>query len=256
MIQLAVLGSPIEHSLSPIIHGAAYEYLGVAAQYGKFEVRESDFATFISDHEPDKWRGFSLTMPLKEVGFEATESVSPRAVCAGAINTLVSSGTGWNGTNTDISGFSRLLEPLDFERVTILGAGGTARAALVALSETSAKVQVLRRNPLRDKSLLNANPNIEILDWAKVEAAFECDLLINCTPAGALEGLKPTSGEVGAIIDSLYSPWPPPLFQLVKAERLLSGKDLLVSQALEQIALFAGVEFENNEMFRKLRALI
>lgn len=256
MIRLAVLGSPIEHSLSPIIHDAAYKYLGITAQYEKFEVRESGFSEFILEHPADIWRGFSLTMPLKEIAFEAASKFEPRALQAGAINTLVANEGSWRGFNTDVSGFSGLFKSIEFEEVSILGAGGTARAALVALSDYPAKIKVYRRSSKRDTSLFKANANIEISDWGSLSSAFKCDLLINCTPAGALDALAESPGKIAAAIDSLYSPWPPPLFRLAKAATFFSGKDLLVSQAIEQISLFSNSDFARDDMFKRLRSLI
>lgn len=256
MIRLAVLGSPIKHSLSPVIHNAAYRYLGVPAQYEKFDVTEDGFKAFISEHQADKWRGFSLTMPLKEIGLEVAKDVDSRALQAGAINTLVSDGANWRGVNTDVSGFMGLFQSVKFDRVSILGAGGTSRAALVALSAFPVKIRVFRRNKMRDAGLLTANRNIEIVDWEGLTSSIESDLLINCTPSGSLDEISLHFGQIQAAIDSLYSPWPPPLTQLVSAKTFFSGKDLLVSQALEQISLFADMQFDRDEMFERLRSLI
>lgn len=255
-MRLAVLGSPIAHSLSPLLHNAAYRHLGVVADYQKCEVNSEEFAKFLETHPPNYWRGFSLTMPLKEIGLQFSQEVEARGIQAGAINTLISNGVSWRGVNTDISGFEGLFESIEFERVSILGAGGTARAALVALASVSAHIKVFRRNSRRDADLLRAHPDIAILDWGDLRSATNCDLLINCTPTEASGDLAGLSGKIETVIDSLYSPWPPPLFQSIQAVSAYSGKDLLVAQALEQISLFSGVQFEKAEMFARLRTLI
>ncbi|MEY3430871.1 MAG: hypothetical protein RJB30_803, partial [Actinomycetota bacterium] len=125
MIHCAVLGSPIEHSLSPLLHQRAYEFLGIAGSYNRFRVEESELAAFLERHKPGQWRGFSLTMPLKERALEVANRIEASAIKANAINTLVASEDGWTGFNTDVRGFASLLENLSFESVSILGAGGT-----------------------------------------------------------------------------------------------------------------------------------
>lgn len=256
MKRLAVLGSPIEHSLSPLIHNVAYRELGIAAQYEKFEVSAANFRDFMESHQPVDWNGFSLTMPLKEIGLEVAGEVDECANLAGAINTLVSRDGIWQGRNTDISGFRELFSKFDFTNVSLLGAGGTARAALVALSGLAVDTRVFRRNVERDTALRKAHPKIEIVDWMDLNLAFDSELLINATPFGALEGLEGRLGSVEVVIDALYAPWPPPLFKLVEAKKVFSGKDLLVAQALDQIELFSETRIDRTAMFDKLRSLI
>ena len=254
MLKLAVLGSPINHSLSPRIHQAAYELMGVAASYERFEVDEDSFKDFIETHQD--WNGFSLTMPLKAIGMDVCGFATSTAKKISAVNTLVSKDGIWNGHNTDVLGFDYLLKNMDLRDVAILGAGGTAKAALYALAGKEIGARVYRRSTNRDAQLLNANSRVEILPWDEIGDAFSATLLVNTLPITAfdaeIKALKPR----GDVLDSLYHPWPTPLSQSTDPSRYSSGKDLLVAQALFQIELFSNTSIDKDEFFKRLRALI
>lgn len=255
-MKLAVLGSPISHSLSPKIHGAAYQTLGLQAEYGSHEVSESIFLDFIETHSPSKWRGFSLTMPLKEIALSVCQEVEEVARSIGAINTLVSNEKGWIGYNTDVAGFSYLFAQMELNEIAILGAGGTAKAALSALASLGKSAKVFRRNSKRDESLKRISAGVEIMDWRDVSEAFESTLLVNTLPISAFEQPELRSNPRGEVIDSLYYPWPTPLMATAKERVLFTGKDLLVAQALFQIELFSGRTIDKPRYFKELRALI
>jgi shikimate dehydrogenase len=261
MMKLAVLGAPITHSLSPKIHSAAYRLLGVDAQYDRFEVSSSSFFDFMSDHLPDEWKGFSLTMPLKELSLNICTEVEESARKISAINTLVSSSNGWIGYNTDISGFIYLLKQYEsmqgeLENIAILGGGGTAKAALSALDSLGATAKIYRRDGKRDPALRASSAGVEIVDWQKMEEAFTSSLLINTLPSSAFDTSEILRIPKGKVIDSLYYPWPTPLMTLADDQVIYTGKDLLVSQALYQIELFTGLTFDKSDFFSKLRQLI
>ena len=171
MLKLAVLGSPISHSLSPQIHTEAYRILGIEADYGRFEVDEASLGSFIKTHTD--WSGFSLTMPLKEKGLELCSEVSESVKVIGALNTIVANNGKWLGYNTDVMGFDFLSSNKDLSSVAILGAGGTAKAALYALSIKGIGAKVYRRNSNRDEALSRINSKVEILPFERAESAFE-----------------------------------------------------------------------------------
>jgi len=134
----AVLGSPIDHSLSPTLHEAAYRALGLSDWvYGIHEVRASELGEFVSRLGPE-WAGLSLTMPLKEVAFEVAAEVSGLACEVGAINTLVRRPDGgWNADNTDVYGVSQALREAGVGHVAgalVLGSGATARSVVAGLA--------------------------------------------------------------------------------------------------------------------------
>jgi shikimate dehydrogenase len=184
-------------------------------------------------------------MPLKEIGLRFATELDVTALESKALNTLVSTGDTWRGYNTDVLGFRHILKDCDFQSVAILGAGGTARAALVALRNYEVTPKVYRRSDARDQALRLANENVRILPWGSHPSAFEEDLLISTVPNSALADSQ-TEGSLKYIIEAIYNPWPTALKSFVKRAKYLSGKELLVAQAIPQIQLFTGrqVDFE------------
>lgn len=255
MIHCAVLGSPIEHSLSPLLHQRAYEFLGIAGSYDRFRVEESELAAFLERHKPGQWRGFSLTMPLKERALEVANRIEASAIKANAINTLVASEDGWAGFNTDVRGFASLLENLSFESVSILGAGGTARAALVALSDLEIAPSLFRRSSHRDGLLKTANEQVVIRDWDLHLDALTADLIISTLP-GTVELAISSEVPLRNVIEAAYDPWPTAMSRPKTNGAYISGRELLVAQAIEQIALFTEVEFEREPLKKMLLEVI
>lgn len=263
MKRFAVLGSPIEHSLSPTLHNFLFRKRDIPAVYERFEVKRDELGSFLANHDSNEWQGFSLTMPLKEEGIRHCDSLTEEAIETGSINTLKRIEGGWNGYNTDVFGFRYLLERIpqvsslrDKEgSVAILGAGGTARAALMALRDSGKEIKVFRRSRERDEALLRANPDIEILDWSEGSGAFQASILINCAPVDAMRSVIGSTTFKGFLLDSLYSPWPTPLMALAPSN-YFSGKDLLVAQALCQYEIFCDTTIDHAASFAELRALI
>ena len=148
MIRAAVLGSPIAHSLSPVLHRAAYRALGLAGAYEAIDVVASALGEFIATRD-NSWTGFSLTMPLKEEVLEIAESIDPLAVQIQSANTLIRSKSGWHALTTDVSGFHHALTAhgvTNYEKVLIIGAGATARAAAAACDEFGNNIIVINRS--------------------------------------------------------------------------------------------------------------
>ena len=135
--RFAVLGSPINHSLSPKLHQAAIAFLDVDASYERHEVGEGELASFLAT-TGSQYDGFSLTMPLKPEAKAAAVSVCEYSQTTGASNTLISTPTGWFGFNTDVIGARLAIETAKITSpgtAILLGAGATAASFLVALSE-------------------------------------------------------------------------------------------------------------------------
>ncbi|HYN95232.1 MAG TPA: shikimate dehydrogenase, partial [Pilimelia sp.] len=135
-MRAAVLGKPIAHSLSPVIHNAGYAAAGLAGwSYTALECAESELADLVAGLGPE-WAGLSVTMPCKEVALRVAGTASPVAAAVGAANTLVRRLDGsWHADNTDVPGMVSVLRAAAVPAgaaVTVLGAGGTARAAVAA----------------------------------------------------------------------------------------------------------------------------
>ena len=257
----AVVGSPIEHSLSPTLHRAAYAQLGLNWIYDRFEVDERRLSPFVAGLD-SSWRGLSLTMPLKIAVLELGQ-VDELAKLAGAANTLVLEGGGRWVYNTDVGGLTwavRQVTPTPFSRVTILGAGGTARAALIAATQLGAKqVTVVARTPSRAEALRRVSDELgvtlEISPWTG--QIPDSDLVVSTVVSGAADSIaEAVAGSAPLIVDIIYDPWPTAL--AAAAERagctVVNGLDLLVGQALLQIELMTGRSVSSEVLYAALPA--
>ncbi|WP_194895528.1 shikimate dehydrogenase, partial [Catenulispora pinisilvae] len=248
----AVLGSPIAHSLSPVLHRAAYAALGLTDwSYDAHQVDEASLPDFLSGLDAS-WAGLSLTMPLKRAVIPLLDEVSATARAVDAVNTVLFAEDGSRtGTNTDIPGLVNALAERGVSQAAsaaVLGAGATASSALSALSAiTSGEVEVYIRNRARDAevhAIADAvGTTVRIRDWADATAAFERELVISTTPAGATDELATAvPATPGTLFDVLYHPWPTPLAAAWSARggAVLGGLDLLVHQAVLQVELMTG----------------
>ena len=243
----AVLGSPIDHSLSPALHRAAYAALGLDWSYERFEVTADGLADFVAGLDTT-WRGLSLTMPLKEAVLGLGD-VDPVARQAGAGNTLILDETGRRVYNTDVAGLAWAVRRVVSEpvpRVTLLGSGATARSALLAAADLGAvAVTVLARTPVKAQPLvaLGRDLDVEVAVRPWTADLPSADLVVSTVTAGAADPLAASvAASAPLVFDIIYAPWPTVLADTVSRAggRVLSGLDLLVGQALRQIELMTG----------------
>ncbi|GGT77251.1 MULTISPECIES: shikimate dehydrogenase [Streptomyces] len=248
----AVLGSPIAHSLSPVLHRAAYAALGLDGwSYDRFEVDEAGLPGFVAGLD-DSWAGLSLTMPLKRAIIPLLDEISDTAASVEAVNTVVFTEDGRRvGDNTDIPGLVAALRERGVEKVdsaAILGAGATASSALAALARICAgPVTAYVRGEARAEEMRGwgerLGVDVRTAQWGSAAEAFASPLVIATTPAGATDDLAPAvSGTPGTLFDVLYHPWPTPL-AAAWSERggtVLGGLDLLVHQAVLQVEQMTG----------------
>ena len=266
MIRAAVLGSPISHSLSPAIHNAAYSLLNIEGQYTSFEVTENELSDFLSQKKKEGWNCFSLTMPLKESIFAADLPVEFDSISSSirSANTIYDLQSIPKATSTDFTAFQRLLAPRieSGTLVNLLGGGGTARAAIGALKERSAHISVYLRGgetSPRASELLELFPTLAFTFKEFGDPLTNAELLINTTPAGSADIYAPSElGGASILFESLYKPWPTALAASATERNLLviSGKELLVEQALDQIHLMTGKSFDFDLMREKLLGVI
>ncbi len=249
----AVLGCPIQHSLSPVVHRVAYAALGLTDwRYEAFECDEAALPTFVERLGPE-WAGLSLTMPLKRAALTVADEVSPLASAVGAANTLVLGQPGGRSRaeNTDVAGILAALREAGLDRVgaaVILGAGGTAQAALAALRELGeAAPAVLVRDPARTGDLRAAADRLgvqpAISGGLPDRAVPEADVVISTLPPGAADSLSSQRwSSRPVVLDVVYAPWPTPLAAAALAAgcRIVSGLAVLLHQAVEQVELMTG----------------
>jgi shikimate dehydrogenase len=247
----AVLGSPIGHSLSPVLHRAAYAELGLDWQYDAVEVDERGLPSFL-DGLDETWRGLSLTMPLKRAVLPLLDEVSARAAQAGAANTVVLDGDRRAGHNTDIPGASAALtERYDgpLRSATVLGGGATAASVLLALADLGCgSATLLVRDPARAGETLEAvarHPQAPRVDVRLLDDPGDPgDVLVSTIPASAqTPELVALAAGAGVVFEVLYDPWPTPLAGAAvrNGKPLVSGLDLLVHQAVLQVELMTGL---------------
>lgn len=260
MIIAAVLGSPIHHSLSPLLHTFAYRYLGIDGRYTSYEVKAGELASFLQT-QGDQMTGLSLTMPLKEEALTLAGQISPLAAQISSANTLYKVNEEWSATSTDVEGFTKALE---FNQVNvtgdvlIIGSGATARAAVAALDLPGVNLHVLGRSLSRISSISAAakRNQITFLPWEPTNLLNTANLVINTTPANTAEFfLDSIDNPKGVFFEVIYSPWPTRLMdRFSKSSQIVDGVDLLVHQGISQIEIFAGATLDRDELAPALRA--
>jgi shikimate dehydrogenase len=231
---LAVLGSPIEHSKSPAIHAAAYEALGLDWDYGRYRLEANELADFLRLRD-ETWRGLSLTMPLKDIGFELSIPSCPVASETGVVNTLLHTDAGWEGYNTDSFGIQMAITEHtseSFSTVNVLGSGATARSAVHAARELfpEALVSVFARKKT-ELFGLKTEP-LEAFQQIRVSG-----LTISTLPSGVIVD-RLNVHEQAVILDVAYDPWPSKLATSWQASNRISGVEMLLWQALIQMRIF------------------
>ncbi|PNE41378.1 shikimate dehydrogenase [Streptomyces noursei] len=248
----AVLGSPIAHSLSPVLHRAAYDELGLTGwEYGRHEVDEAALPAFLEKLGP-QWAGLSLTMPLKRAVIPLLDEISPTAASVEAVNTVVFTSDGRRrGDNTDIPGMLAALRERgvqQVERAAVLGAGATASSALAALARIcTGEVTAYVRSAARADEMRGWGERLGVpvrtAPWDDAAAAFEAPLVIATTPAGSTDPLAAAVPDrPGTLFDVLYEPWPTALAAAWagRGGAVVGGLDLLVHQAVLQVEQMTG----------------
>ena len=256
--QLAVLGAPIAHSQSPLLHRAAYEFLGLEWTYEAAEVDESGLAEFVATRS-EHWRGLSLTMPLKRTIIPLLDEVSSLVTSTGTANTVLfdrgsalESQLRLRGFNTDVFGITESFRSrgiTSLPLVHILGGGATAASAIAAVAELGARrVVVWVRNPAKAHELGEVGRavgvDVELAQLAGVTASDTIpDAVISTLPQGVDAELD-FSAEIrthSVLFDVSYDPWPSPLARAWFGANgiVVPGIDMLVNQALMQVRIFA-----------------
>ncbi len=261
-----VLGDPIEHSLSPVLHNAAFTALGLDDwEYRRIRCGEAELPGLVDSSGPE-WVGFSVTMPGKRAALRHASSLTGRAHAVGAANTLLRKKDGWHADCTDVSGVSGALRAAagftEGGRGVVLGAGGTAAASVVAFAELGfTEATLVVRDPDRAGETVaaaeRAGLDVLVQTWAETDfgaLAAKADALVSTVPSAAVEPIAEELAQAHALLDVIYDPWPTPLARV--APRLATGLDMLLHQAFEQAELFTGQAAPREAMRDALRAAI
>lgn len=233
-----VIGSPIAHSLSPVMHRAAYAALGLDWTYDAIEVPSGALAQFV-DGCDQTWVGLSVTAPLKREAAEYAVTRSPVVESLGVANTLIGGPDGWHAVNTDVPGAVDALRERGIDAVTsvrFLGGGATVESLLLAVRTLGASaIEVWVRDPARFRRVDGVT--VRRLGEPMGEPA---DLLVSTVPADAVPAEAVESA--GAVFDVVYDPWPTFLVSAASATGLpvVTGLDLLAHQAARQVEVITG----------------
>jgi len=250
-MRCAVLGDPIEHSLSPALHRAAYAALGLDWSYDAVRVPRGGLADFLRGLDDD-WRGLSLTMPLKREAMPLLGSRDAWAGLAGAVNTLLLDGRGVHGLNTDVPGAIAALRETttaSLDRAVVLGGGATATSVLLALAELGCGSAVLAvRDTARAAETLEAvrrHPHPPHLEAVPLDGLtpLGADVVVSTVPAEAQStAVLAAAADAPVVFDVVYDPWPTPLAAAAQADGrvVVGGLDLLLWQAVDQVRAMTG----------------
>ncbi|MBB5959130.1 shikimate dehydrogenase [Saccharothrix tamanrassetensis] len=258
----------MSHSLSPVLHNAAFEALGLTSwSYTRIECEADDVEPLVRGLDPS-WAGLSVTMPGKRAALAVASSATPRAVLVGAANTLVPVAGGWRADCTDVDGVVGALRAscgfTGGSHAVLLGAGGTATAALVGLASVGVEsfslvVRSAARAAEAEACAARAGVSLRVIPWEAAEfadLAASSDVLVSTVPPSATEPIAAELAEAPCVLDVVYHPWPTPLAYAVekRGRSLATGLDMLLHQAFGQSEQFTGQPAPRSAMRDALRA--
>lgn len=246
----AVLGSPVHHSLSPVLHRAAYAAHGLDWGYHAVDCDAAHLPDFLRGRG---WRALSLTMPLKLAVLPLLDELDPLAATVGAVNTVVADQGRLIGHNTDVAGVTASLAAADRPvpaAPVVLGAGGAAQAVVVALARAGCgQVRLVVRDPGRAATTRalaeRCGLAVEVVGWpAGRRALSQTDLIIVATPPGVADALMPQPWPTEtALFDLSYHPWPTGPVEAARDAGAphVGGLPMLVEQAAVAFELYSGL---------------
>jgi shikimate dehydrogenase len=273
LLRAGVMGWPVTHSLSPVLHGHWLKRYEIAGTYEAFPVQPDELSDAIDRLRNEGFRGVNLTVPHKEAAMDLVDSVDDNARRIGAVNTLILSDDGTlAATNTDAYGLienirahapEQLAEKFRGRPVVILGAGGAARAALVGLADIGVReIRIVNRTVARAEALAeivsDQNVTVEAISWrARTEAFVDAGLLVNTTTLGmqgqaALDLDLTTLPKDAVVNDIVYAPLETGLLAAARLRKnpVVDGLGMLLYQARAGFRAWFGVDPEVDDDLR------
>ena len=273
---LAVIGDPVEHSLSPVMHNAAIAELGLDYVYVALPVKAKDLAAAIAGLEAIGLIGFNITIPHKQAIIPFLSHVSPAAKMVGAVNTVWRTETGWNGTNTDVEGFLTPLKTvkLEFSQISpvILGNGGAARAVVAGCAQLGCpEIHVVGRNSTKldqfQQSWVNTSLQgaVKVHSWSELPGLLsQTKLLVNTTPVGMYPHVDRSPIEADLMqklqpgivaYDLIYTPSPTQFLKQAQAQgaTTIDGLEMLVQQGAAALEIWLQQPVSATVMRRSLQ---
>jgi shikimate dehydrogenase len=262
--KVGLIGWPVEHSLSPAMHNAAFGALGHGWQYELLPVPPGQLGAALADLQADEFRGANVTVPHKSAIMTFLDEIDDAARSIGAVNTITVQGRRWIGHNTDAAGFVRALREAGMEpagrRALLLGAGGAARAVAYALAQAGCAVAIHNRTEKRAADLVHHLQDLDLgapVAWVPGEAALgeldlvRFDLLVNATTVGMWPKIEDTPWPKAltmpshwTIFDLVYNPLETHLLRQARqaGAKTIDGLGMLVWQGALAFALWTGQE--------------
>jgi shikimate dehydrogenase len=275
---VALIGYPLQHSISPAFQQAAFDHLGMDVRYEKWETPEAELAAVVDRLRAPSVLGANVTIPCKEKVIPLLDEVSDTAARIGAVNTVISREGRLMGFNTDAEGFvTSLFQDAEYRlrnrKVVVLGAGGVARAVVFALlNEEVTSVTVFNRSTERGRLLVRSFTRsagripLASPPWADLAGSValrDCDLLVNCTSMGmkfsGAEAESPlAAGDIAKdvlVYDLVYNPQETPLLREARkaGADTLGGLSMLVHQGAASFELWTGKTAPVDIMMSKAR---
>ena len=260
--QYFVIGKPIAHSLSPLIHNQALRELGLEGTYSAREVAVEELADFFAKFRSAHHAGCNITLPFKVRSMDYVDRVSERARRVGAINTVYWQDGALVGENTDVTGFMAPLLGRKFRQALVLGAGGVSRAALAALQELGLE-RICLANRSHDRALeLAAEFGTDCVPWEQ-RGEVNCDLVVNATSLG-MKGEReamtpyPLFRGTGLAYDIVYTPEKTRFLREAEAAgwQTQSGVAMFVEQARASFRLWTGLEMPKESAYTVVRTAL
>jgi shikimate dehydrogenase len=259
-----IIGDPVAHSRSPAIHNAAFSAIGLDWVYVAFPVPAGRAAEALAGVRALGIEGLSVTMPHKTDAAAACDELTPTAARLGAVNAVVNRDGHLLGDSTDGEGLVRALAAVGVEAdgasVLVLGAGGAARAIVLALAGAGARGVVAARRPDAASSAADLTSSARTIDFSRiVDAAHGVDVVVNATPLGMQGEAAPfdvaSLPEGSFVLDTVYHPAETPLLAAARARGLgcANGLGMLVHQAAVAFELFTGREAPLEAMWEAAR---
>ena len=263
---LALIGNPVGHSLSPIMHNAAIKFLDLDLVYLAIPCKDEDFETVINALKKINCKGLNITIPFKEKAYNLCEEVSPIAKQVKAINTLkINNNLEWSGTNTDIDGFLYPIKDINLsdKKSLVMGSGGAARSAVQGLIDQNlSEIKVISRNESTLKNFLNDFKSFKNVKGCLAnnknmdELINQSDLIINATPIG-MKNFNMNSEELPfgkdfwqslnpqtIVYDLIYNPRLTKLLKLAEKKgcQIIDGSEMLVAQGAKSLSYWTGID--------------
>ena len=256
----AVIGDPIEHTLSPIMHNAAFDYLGLDFAFLAFNVKAEDLGNAIRGIRAFGFHGLNITMPHKNAVVDYLDELDPVVKFLGSANTILNKDGALFGFNTDGVGAAKALEDNDIEiskkKVLLLGAGGAAKAIAFSLGEKVAKLVILNRTASKAKALAEALREVfsdkfvgeRLSSDVLSKNLADSDILINATSVGMKHNITQNIVESEwltsrlTVMDIVYNPFETKLLKDGKAagSNVINGLEMLIFQAAASFEIWTG----------------